>query len=118
MAELEVYVKVEDLVRVGRALWKFPREPEEQFVWEFGSEDPGDRCAYYFRFRAFQVEPRGLCAIELRFNHNQDPPNQQISEFCIPAMPGDLDRLSGLFKEFSKLEHEVLEWTVEPGELR
>jgi len=107
-----------DLSRAARALWRFPHEPGDEFLWEIGSENREDRWAYYYRFRVFEVEPTGLCAIEIKFNNNQDPPFQEISEFCIQAQPADLDRLSVLLDRFSKLEHEILEWTVQDGELR
>jgi hypothetical protein len=68
--------------------------------------------------RVFQVASGGQCAVELRFNNNQLPPDREVAEFSLHALPSDLDRLAALLEGFSRLEHRVLEWRVEDGELR
>ncbi len=116
--ELEIYANAKDLVEVAKDLRGFPSGRNEAIQWELGSEQPEHRFAFYYRFRVFQVAPTGRCAVELRFNNNQDPPGREILEFSIEAEPADLDRLAELLRRFSQLEHRVLEWTVTDGQLR
>ena len=113
--ELEIYANASDLNDAAVALIGFPKTENDTFVRELGSEDERDRFAFYFRLRVFEFSSTGACAIELRFNNNQQPPDQQIIEFCIAAYPADLDRLGALFKTFSRLEDRTMEWTVHPG---
>lgn len=113
--QFEVYANTSDLNDAAESLVGFPRTDNDTFLWELGSEDEQDRFAFYFRVRAFKVSPSGRCAIEIRFNNNQKPPNQQIVEFCIDAYPSDLDRLGTMLRSFGRLEDLTLEWSVHPG---
>ncbi len=116
--EIEIYTNAEDLGVFARELREFPKRKSDTVRWELGSERPEDRFAFYFRLRVFQVAANGRCAIEFRFSNNQEPPRREVVEFSIEALPADLDRLAGLLREFSRLQHSVLEWTVDRGELR
>ncbi|MCP3960045.1 MAG: hypothetical protein GY719_19545 [bacterium] len=116
--ELEIYANAEDLKRAANGLAGFPQPDVNVFLWELGSEQPADRFAFYFRFKVYQISPRGRCAVELRFNNNQASPDQEITEFCLLVDPGGLDRLANLLWEFAQLKHRVLEWTIHDGELR
>ncbi|MBT4867334.1 MAG: hypothetical protein HON53_19705 [Planctomycetaceae bacterium] len=113
--EFEIYANAADLNDAAGALTGFPKTEDDTFVWELGSEDERDRFAFYFRLRVFQYFVAGGCAVELRFNNNRSPPDQQIIEFCIGAHPADLDRLGRLFKTFARLEDPTMEWTVHSG---
>ena len=115
--ELEIYTSADALSGVASDLRVFPREPKETVLWELGSERPEDRFAFYFRLRVFQVAANGKCAVELRFNNNQAPPDREIVEFSMEALPADLDRLADLLQQFSRLKHRVLEWNVTDGQL-
>jgi hypothetical protein len=121
-SELEIYAHASDLGDAAEALVGFPRHDSEPFLWELGSERPEDRFGFYFRFRVWQISAygpyNGRCAIHLRFNNNEDLPDRETSEFCIEAYPADIDRLGKLFRTFNKLEHRVLEWSLEDGEVR
>jgi hypothetical protein len=117
-SELEIYAAAADLSSAAQALSGFPKHSGDVFTWELGSELPEDRFAFYFRLRVWQVKASGRCAVEVRFNNNQDPPDRQVSEFSFGAYPSDLDRLGCLFREFSKLEQLVLEWAVEDDGVR
>ncbi|MDR3482205.1 MAG: hypothetical protein P4L91_16005 [Burkholderiaceae bacterium] len=44
--------------------------------------------------------------------------HREVAEFSIEAFPSDLDRFANLLEQFSKLNHRVLEWNVNDGELR
>jgi hypothetical protein len=115
--EIEIYTNPGELKLIGRELHGFPKGRDDIVLWEIGSEDPLERWAFYFRFRVFIVHPGGLSAVELRFNNNQKPPYQEVSEFCIPAHPSDLDRLAHLLVRFSELKHTTLEWNISDGVL-
>lgn len=115
--ELEIYAATEDLVRCADALSAFPRHATEVFLWEIGSERPEDRWAFYFRLRAFVAKPSGECALQVRFNNNQDLPAREITEFCLQAEPSQINRLGRLFQEYASLRHEVLVWSVVDGSL-
>lgn len=53
----------------------------------------------------------GRCALQLRFNNNQEFPHREISEFCIETVPAQINRLGKMFRQFAKLESPVLEWS-------
>lgn len=114
-AEFEIYANAADLNDAAVALMGFPKADNDLFVWELGSENEQERFAFYFRLRAFPFSPTGRCAIELRFNNNQEAPKQQIVEFCIEGYPSDLDRLGKMFKSFGRLEDLTMDWSVHPG---
>ena len=116
-ARLEFYDNADALPKVAKELEGFPRHKDHVFLWELGSERPEDRFAFYFRFRVFAIDSLGHCAIYLRFNNNDALPDREVAEFCIRAEPAQLDRLAGLFKQFAKLKHEVLEWELGDGQL-
>jgi len=116
--KLEIYANASDLTTFAQQLCGFPKRQEDEALWELGSEKPEERFAFYFRLRVKQIAPNGQCAVELRLNNNAMPPDREVVEFSIPALPADLDRLAKLFDEFGKLQHAVLVWKVTDGELR
>ena len=116
-SEIEIYSTPDDLQACARALSGFPRHAGEVFLWELGSERPEDNWAFYFRFRVFATSVTGGCAIQFRFNNNQELPDTEVSEFCIRAEPAQLDRLGSLFGRFALLGHEVLLWQASGGGL-
>jgi hypothetical protein len=115
--QLEVYINAKDLLELADELEAFPRHASAVYLWELGSEKPEDRFAHYFRFRLFTTDSLGHCAIQLRFNNNRDLPDREISEFCIPAEPSELNRFGKLVRKFARLEHEVLYWEPSGGDL-
>ena len=118
LGELEIYTNAKDLTVFASGLCEFPKHTEDIVLWELGSEHPEDRFAFYFRIRVVQLAANGLCAVELRFNNNQTPPDREVSEFSIQTLPSDLDRLARLIEQFSSLQHKFLEWNIVDGELR
>lgn len=113
----EYYCNATDLNDMASSLEEFPRYQSDVYLYELGSEKPEDKWSYYFQFRAFTTNGVGGCAIKLRTNNKSELPNREISEFCIQAESSQINRLGQLLKEFSHLEHEVLEWTVAEGKL-
>ena len=114
---LELYVSTPHLVELGKVLAVFPRHKDDVHLWELGSERPEDRFKFYFRFRAFTTNSRGHCALQLRFNNNEDLPERKVSEFCILAEPAEINHLGKLVAEFALLHHEYLEWSGADGRL-
>jgi hypothetical protein len=115
--QIEFYINSEELIELADEFEVFPGHASAVHLWELGSEKSEDRFAYYFRFRLFTTDSVGYCAIQLRFNNNEDLPDREISEFCIPVEPSGLNRLGKLFREFAKLNHEVLYWEPNDGKL-
>jgi hypothetical protein len=111
----EYYDEAKVLEVFGEALSGFPRHPQEVFLHEVGSERLEDRWAYYFRFRAFVVTGTGQCALQFRFNNNEPMPDNEQFEFCIRALPGQLDRLGSLYRDFAQLQYKSLEWSLDDG---
>ncbi len=115
--KFEYYCNATDLSDMAESLEIFPRHNSDVFLYEYGSERKEDRWSYYFRFRAFQVNSTGHCAIQIRTNNNRELPDLEISEFCILAEASQINRLGALFRKFSKLNHKELVWTVDEGTL-
>ena len=115
---LEYYCNASDLAEIADHLEVFPRHATDVFLYEFGSERKEDRHAYYFRMRAFLTNGSGSSAIQIRTNNNEELPEREISEFCISAEASQINRLGQLFRSYSKLNHKVLEWSVDDGALK
>lgn len=113
----EFYDNAESLHYLAENLEVFPRHKDDVFLWELGSERPEDRWAYYFRFRVFLTDAAGHCAIQIRWNNNQNLPDREIVEFCIKAEAGQINRLGQLCRRFAELKHELLVWEVNDGAL-
>jgi hypothetical protein len=116
-SSLEFYLNANSLVEWADAMETFPKHQSSVFLSELGSERPEDRFAFYFRLRLFTVNARGHCAIQFRFNNNAALPEREISEFCILAEAAQVNRLGSLCREFAKLRHAVLRWSLTDGNL-
>jgi hypothetical protein len=115
--KMEYYDNAQSLIEWAKNLEIFPRHKDDVFLWELGSERPEDRYAYYFRFRVFTTDSAGHCAIQVRFNNNEDLPDREIAEFCIRAEAAQINRLGQLCRHFAELKHAVLEWEGNDGRL-
>lgn len=115
--EMDFYIGAQVLTEFANALEQFPKYKNQVFLWEAGSEVPEDRWAYYLRIRTFCLDELGHCAIQLRWNNNQNLPDRVISDFCILAEAGQVNRLGNLFRKFAKLKHSILEWNINDGKL-
>src|SRR5262249_39295897 len=114
---LEFYLNANALVGWADAMEHFPKHQGSVFLFELGSEKPEDRFAFYFRLRLFTVDSAGHCAIQFRFNNNQALPEREISEFCSLTEAAKINRLGSLCREFAKLRHSVLRWSLTDGKL-
>ncbi|MCU8021544.1 MULTISPECIES: hypothetical protein [unclassified Shewanella] len=110
-SRFEYYDNADALTEIGKRLATFPRQIGDIFLYEIGSEKPEDRFAYYFRLQVFTTNSRGSSAIQIRFCNNRDLPYREVFKFCIQTEPAAINRLSKLFLEFAKLEHEYLAWS-------
>ena len=116
LLQLEIYANATDLGTLAERIREVPGRKTEA-LWELGSELLQDRFAFYLRLRAHQIAPMGQCAVEVRLNNNAAPPDREVTEFSIHALPADLDRFADLLEEFGRLEHRQLRWSVTSGEL-
>jgi len=116
--QIGIYLDTTDLVAAADAIRAFPTAPGKSIEWELGSEDPSERSAYYLGLRLYAVNPTGRYAIEFRMNNLSEPPEREIVQFSIEIEPAGLDGLRSLLIRFSRLEHLVLEWRGDDGELR
>jgi hypothetical protein len=110
-ASLEIYVNADSIKEMSNALEAFPRHATDAYLFEVGSEREEDRWAYYLRFQAFLTNALGHSALLFRFNNNRELPYRELAEFCIETEPASINRLGGLLKEFSKLQHKTLYWS-------
>lgn len=117
VSRMDFYIDTDSLIELADTLEKFPDHIGHDFLWEVGSEVPEDRWAYYLRIRAFTLDSSGHCAVQFRWNNNQALPERVISDFCIEAESGQINRLGELLRKFAKLNHRVLEWCVSEGRL-
>lgn len=113
----DMYLAADDLEEIGRGLSDFPSKVPDEYIFEYGSEDPTDRFYRYFRLRAYTVGRRGQCAVEFRMNLNEKPPAQGIAEFSIELESAQLNRLGSLFERFRRLEHLEFKWTEVDDEM-
>jgi hypothetical protein len=114
---LEYYCNAKDLTRFGKQLADFTGTPEQEVIYELGSEDPRVRFAFFLSLRVIPLDSLGHCAILIRLNNNREPAERQVTEFSIPAEVADINRLGDLLITFGRLEHRVLEWRVHEGSL-
>lgn len=58
----DIYCNSEDLKTIGQALRSFPTKIGDEYRYEYGSENPEDRCYRYFLFRAYTTDSVGHSA--------------------------------------------------------
>ena len=114
---LELYLNADELITWADAFETFPLHAKSVCLWEVGSERPEDRWAYYVRLRLFTTDSVGHCALHVRLNNNRDLPDREIVEMCIRAEPVQLNQFGKLCRNFAKLKHRVLYWSLSEAEL-
>jgi hypothetical protein len=117
VGKLEFYLNADALTEWATELEAFPRHAKSVVLWELGSERPEDRFAFYFRMRLFTTDSVGHGAIQLCLSNNAALPEREVSEFCIRSEAAQINRLGGLLRQFSKLNHQVLDWSLTDGGL-
>jgi hypothetical protein len=114
---LEYYCNADDLRTLGKQLTNFTGTNKEEIIYQLGSEDKQDRFAFFLGIRVMPLDLSGHCAVLIRLNNNQEPPDNQMCEFSIRADVADINRLGELLNGFGRLEHHVLDWRVQDGRL-
>lgn len=110
-ASSDFYCNVDDLSEIGSALSSFPKNVGDEYVYEYGSEDPAAKFYRYIKLRAYTVGNVGKCAIQIVVNTNEEEPGEGRSIFSIPADPASINRLGELFSAFSRLQHLEFRWS-------
>lgn len=110
--ELELYLKPEELKQLSVDLKEFPKQADDMVVFENGEEKS---LSYYILLRFIVTNASGHCAIHIRMNNGDLPPNTEISEFYIMAEPSQINRLGNLLEKFSTKKYRAMEWDVSDG---
>ena len=113
--QLEFYDNANHLKELADILEDFPFKSTKLYLWELGSENPKVRFAFYFKCEFSVIKHSSECVIGIRLNNNNDGIDKSISEFNIKCYPAELNKLGQLFREFSKLEKETLNWNGNDG---
>jgi hypothetical protein len=112
-----IYFNVEDLGKIGRALQSFPKNVDDEYIYEYGSEKPEERFYRHFWLKVYVVNSLGQCAIQFHINRNTEEPDEGICRFSILAEAAAVNNLGKLFEEFSRLKHLEFRWSQKESEL-
>ena len=107
----DIYCNVDDLITIGHASREFPSKIDDEYRYEYGSENPEDRYYRYFLLRAYTIDSVGHSAIQFSISNNQTEPNEGKCRFSIRADVASINRLGELFENFSKLEDLEFSWS-------
>jgi hypothetical protein len=113
----DIYCGVPELAEIGQALRVFPKKIGDEYRYQYGSEDPSDRCYRYFVFRTYTVGPTEHCALQIIMNTNHKEPEEGICKFSIQAEPASINLLGEALKEFGECKHLELRWSPTEVEL-
>lgn len=113
----DIYCNVTDLAEIGHALQKFPKVAGEEYQYDYGSEDPTQRCYRYFLLRVYTTDSVGHCALQIAMNQNREEPDEGICRFSIKSEAGSINRLGALFVRFGDLQHLELRWTPDSDDV-
>jgi hypothetical protein len=113
----DIYCNVEDLKETGKALQNFPAQIGDEYRYEYGSENPEDRCYRYFLMRAYTTDGVGHCAVQFVINQNSVEPDEGVCRFSISADAASINRLGILFEKFHELRHLEFHWSPDEAEL-
>jgi hypothetical protein len=90
-ATQDIYIYRHDILKFGNALKNFPRKPDEEVIFEYGSDDNSFYC--YAKIRAFIFDNAGHPAIEILFNNHREAPDYAKSHFYIKCEVNTLNKL-------------------------
>jgi len=113
----DIYCNIDDLTKIGRGLRAFPSKVGDEYVYEYGTEDPSAKFYRHFVLRAYTIDGVGHCALQFAINLNQAEPEEGVCRFSMPVEPGALNRLGELFEVFAELRHLELQWSPTSGAL-
>jgi hypothetical protein len=113
----DIYCNVADIANIGHGLLAFPSKVGDEYVYEYGTEDPSARFYRHFVLRAYTIDGAGHCALQFAINLNQAEPKEGVCRFSMPVETSALNRLGKLFKVFAELQHLELQWSPASGTL-
>ena len=113
----DIYCDVEDFIAMGKALRAFPQKADDEYSYEYGSEDPATKFYRYFQLRAYTFNRVGHCALQISINLNTETPGEGICKFSIRTEAAAINRLGQLFEQFGKLAHLEMHWNLKNGQL-
>ncbi len=109
---LEFYCGVDELAEFGVGLQSFPKRIPDEHRYESGTPGAENKSAFYLDLRVSTIDKTGHCALQIAMDKNQRSPKDGACRFSIEVEPYAINRLGRLLVEFSKLKHNVLEWSV------
>ena len=113
----DIYCNVDEIAGIGRGLRAFPSRIGDEYVYEYGTDDPGARFYRHFVMRAYTIDGVGHCALQFGINLNEEEPEEGVCRFSIRVDAAALNRLGELFEHFAELRHLELQWSPTSGEL-
>ena len=108
---IDIYCGVNDLVEIGTGLRNFPKGLNDEYIFEYGSDDPKERSYRYFVLRAYMIDSVGHGAIQFIINNNTVEPYEGMCRFSIQADAAAINRLGEKFLMFSELRELEFEWS-------
>lgn len=117
--QIEIYCAVDTLREIGLALTRFPTKVPDEYTFEYGSENPKDRFAYYLKLRAHTVGLSGQPVLQFTMNLNGDSPDDGRCSFSIASVePTQIARLGRLFERLGSHSSGYFLWTPTDDEFR
>ena len=114
---VDFYCNLDDLAEMATALKAFPAQSVDQYTYEYGSNEPGDRMYRYFRLRFYTTDHAGHCAVQFSVDLRNNAPEEGVCVFSFRVEPAAIHRLGQLLENFHKLQHLELRWSRAGGAL-
>lgn len=114
---MDFYCHVDDLADMAKSLKSFPAKPGDEYVYEYGSDEAGDRTYRYFRLRFYTTDQTGHCAVQFTVDLREEAPDEGVCTFSFRVEPSAIHRLGQLLENFHKLRHLELQWSPAGGAL-
>lgn len=112
-----MYCNVDDLAEMATSLKSFPAQSVDEYAYEYGRDEPGDRMYRYFKLRFYTTDHAGHCAVQFSVNLREDAPEEGICVFSFRVEPAAIHRFGQLLENFHKLQHLELQWSPTGGAL-
>lgn len=113
----DIYCNVDEIANIGRGLQAFPSRVGDEYMYEYGTADPGAKFYRHVIMRAYTIDGVGHCALQFAINLNQAEPEEGVCRFSLPVEPAALNHLGELFEVFAQLRHLELQWSSTSGAL-
>lgn len=107
----DIYCHTEALKEIGNGLREFPKVSNDEYIFEYGSDDPKENLYCHFVLRAYTIDSVGHAAIQFVISNNSEEPYEGKCRFSIQADAASINRLGEKFLRFSKLNELEFEWS-------